>query len=413
MLPLSLDIALSHIRSRKRQALVSVLGVAIGVGFFIALSGMMNGFQDYYRTELIESNPHIVISDEYRTPALQPLEGAEKDAVLDIKRVLPRDPVRGLANAPRIMRALDLMPGVHYAPTLSGQLLLRRAGRDYAVSALGIAPLKEERASNLVRDMNQGSLAHLAAAADGVIIGAKLAEKMQAGIGDTLAVAARGGRATLRVVGIFKTGLEQLDAGRVYVNLTKQQAMQGRARIVNQIRIRLADIRQSIPMAEMLESRFGYKAAPWEETNSRILSVFVLQNFIIYSTLTAIMLVAGFGIYNIISTVVGEKARDIAIMRSIGLPAPAIVRMFLVQGLIVGTIGALAGCVMGYFMARGLAMVPAPGATEPGQTLRVLIQGWRFVLAGGIALLIAAWAAWLPARRAARTNPLNIIRGAT
>jgi lipoprotein-releasing system permease protein len=413
MLPLSLQIALSHLRVRTRQTLVSVIGVAIGVGFFISISGMMNGFQDYYRTEIIESNPHITITDEYRLSPPQPLEQIETDAAVEIKRIVPRDPVRGLSNAPMMMQTLATMNGVHYAPTLRGQILLRRAGRDYAVYALGIDPVKETDASNLQKDMVNGSLQALAAVPDGVILGATLAKKMQAEMGDTLSVAARGGKTTLRVIGIFKTGLEQLDERQVYVNLTKQQSMQARARIINEIRIKLDDITQSIPMAEKLEKSFGYKAAPWEETNSRILSVFVLQNSIIYATVTAIMMVAGFGIYNIISTIVMEKARDIAIMRSMGLSENDVVRIFLVQGIVVGVIGSIVGCGLGYLMAEGIHMVPAPGATEPGQTLRVSMQPWRFVLASGISMTIATAAAWLPSRKAAKTNPLNIIRGAT
>ncbi len=413
MLPLSLQIALSHLRFRRRQMLVSVFGVAIGVGFFISISGMMNGFQDYYRSEIIESNPHIIITDEYRQSPSQPLEQIEKNAVLQINHKVARDPVRGLSNAPQIMQSLNAIPGVHYAPTLRGQILLRRAGRDYAVYALGIDPIKEVAASNLAKDMVVGSIGSLGAVPDGVILGVKLAEKMEAELGDTLSVAARGGRATLRVVGIFKTGLEQLDVSQVYVNITKQQSMQGRARIINEIRVKLDDIKQSIPMAEQLEARFGYKAAPWEETNSRILSVFVLQNAIIYATVTAIMMVAGFGIYNIISTIVMEKARDIAIMRSIGLSQSDVVRIFLIQGLVVGVIGSVVGCGMGYLMGQGLHMIPAPGATEPGQTLRVTMEAWRFGLASTISLSIAVIAAWLPSRKAAQTNPLNIIRGAT
>jgi lipoprotein-releasing system permease protein len=413
MLPLSLTIALSHLKVRRRQSLVSVIGVAVGVSFFIAMSGMMGGFQEYYQSEIIESNPHITISDEYRNPPAQPLEENMQNAAISIKRIISRDPVRGLNNSPEIMEALATMQGVRYSPSLRGQVILRRGAREYAVYAVGIDPVKEQNASNLARDMIEGSLEGLGAVPDGVIMGANLAEKMQAEVGDTLTVAARGGRANLRIVGIFKTGLDQMDNRQVYVNLTKQQSMQGRARIINEINIRLDDIKQSIPIAAALEQRFGYKAAPWEETNSRVLSVFVLQNLIMYSTVTAIMMVAGFGIYNIISAIVMEKARDIAIMRSIGLTQRDIISIFLIQGLVVGLIGALLGCLFGYLMAEGLRLIPAPGATDPSQGLRVSMQPWRFVLASIIAMMIAAAAALLPSRKAAKTNPLQIIRGAT
>src|SRR5487761_2576801 len=102
MIPLPLAIALAHLRARKRQTLVSVLGVTLGVGVFIAIGGMMQGFQSYFRTQIIDTNPHILITDEIRTPALQLLQ--PHDAVA-ISRILPRDPVRGIAGAGAILDA--------------------------------------------------------------------------------------------------------------------------------------------------------------------------------------------------------------------------------------------------------------------------------------------------------------------
>jgi lipoprotein-releasing system permease protein len=414
VIPLPLSIALAHLRTRRRQTLVSMLGVTLGVGVFISISGMMQGFEGYFRSQIIETNPHIVISDEIRQPAPQPLQMLRPRDAVAIRRILPRDPVRGISGAGAILEALATMPGLAAAPTLRGQVILRRAGRDYAETALGIVPAQETRVASLARDMVQGSLDALATRSDGIIIGASLATKMGAALGDTVVAAtSAGGETSLRIVGLFRTGLEQQDLGMVYVALARQQSMQARPRVINEIHIRLDDITRSIPVAAMLEGRWGFKAAPWEETYARILSVFVLQNAIIYGCTGSILVVAGFGIFNIISTVVMEKARDIAIMRSIGMARRDVVTIFVVEGAVVGVLGTLAGWGVGWALASVLRQVPAPGAADPTETLRVTQSVFTYGVASTIALLASVGAAWLPARRAAAADPLTVIRGAT
>ena len=414
MIPLALDIALAHLRGRKRQTAVSVLGVMLGVGIYIAISGMMQGFHGYFLHQLVESNPHVLISDEVRVPAAQPLQLQHPDAAVAVRRVLPRDPVRGIAAAGSIVAALDRMPGVTAAPILSGQLILRRSGRDYAVNAVGIDPMRQGKVTSLAQDMVAGSLGALARETSGLVLGRSLAVKMGVGIGDSVAAVAAGGReTTLRVVGLYFTGLEEQDLARVYVNLARQQSMQSRPRVVNQIAIRLADISRSIAFAARIEGRFGYKTAPWEETYRRFLDVLALQNWIIYSTLGAILLVAGFGIFNIISTVVLEKGRDIAIMRSIGVASRRIVRIFVLEGAVVGALGMVAGWALGRLLSLALGRIPAPGAADPTQTLMIAQSWWIYGSASVLALIAAVGAAWLPARRAAGIDPLAVIRGAT
>ena len=412
MMPLPLTIALAHLGSRKRQTLVSVLGVTLGVGMFIAVSGLMTGFQNTFRGQLIDSNPHIVITDEIRQPAVQPLAALHPGAAVHIRRILPRDPVRGIAGAGAILDALNAMPDVIAAPVLRGQMILRRAGRDYAVAAIGIDPVAEAKVTTLAKDMVQGSLTALNNRSDGMIIGSSLADKMGASIGDTIAVATKASAGlSLRIVGLFRTGLEAQDNGQAYVSLARQQSMQGRPRVVNEIQIRLADITRSIPLAATIEGRWGYKAAPWEETFERILEVFLLQNVIIYGSTGSILVVAAFGIFNIISTVVMEKSRDIAIMRAVGMPARAVVTIFVVEGTVVGILGVLGGWATGALIAAVLGQIPAPGATDPAQTLKVVQSVFSYSLASSIALASAVVAAWLPARRASRTDPLLTIRG--
>ena len=412
MTPLPLAIAFAHLWARKRQTTVSIGGVTLGVAIFIGIGGMMNGFHSYFLSQLVETNPHIVITDEFREAAPQPLSLLHPDGAIEIRRVLPRDPVRGISGAAAILDALNAMSGVAAAPTLSGQIILRRAGRDYAITGIGVDAARELRVTDIVHDMVAGSFDALASEPNGLILGRRLAERW----------ASRSATASSRrpppAASPHSRSSESFTPAstrrtRVWESFPSPDSnrFQARPRVVNEIHIRLADIERSIPLAQSFERRWGFKAAPWEETYARILDVFALQDKIIYLTTTSILVVAAFGIFNVISTIVMEKARDIAIMRSIGMPSGAVVTIFVVEGLVVGVAGMILGWFAGWGLGALLHLVPAP-TDNPGDTLPVKLSLFLFVAASVIALLSAVGAAWLPARRAARADPLTIIRGA-
>ncbi len=412
MTPLPLSIAFAHLRARKRQTAVSIGGVMLGVAIFIGIGGMMNGFHSYLLSQLVDTNPHVVISDEIRQAAPQPLTTLHPDGAVEIRRVLPRDPVRGIAVAAAILDALNAMDGVAAAPSLIGQIILRHAGRDYSVTGIGVDAPRELRVTDIVHDMVEGSFEALASNPNGFVIGRELADKIGVGLGDSVtAVTTAGTQTSLKIVGIFHTGIDFEDQNWGLVPLARQQAMQNRPRVVNAIHVRLADISRSIPLAQTIERRWGFKSAPWEETYARILDVFSLQDKFTYLTTASILVVAGFGIFNVISTIVLEKARDIAIMRSIGMPSTSVVAIFVIEGIVVGVAGVLLGWLAGWGIGALLHMVPAPTGNA-GDRLPVKLIPLLFEAASLIALFSAVGAAWLPARNAARSDPLSIIRGA-
>ena len=138
MTPLPFSIACAHLRARKRQTAVSIGGVMLGVAIFLGIGGMMNGFHSYFLSQLVDTSPHVVISDEIRQAAPQPLTMLHPDGAVEVGRVQPRDPVRGIAGAAAILDALNAMDGVAAAPSLIGQIILRHAGRDYSVTGIGV-----------------------------------------------------------------------------------------------------------------------------------------------------------------------------------------------------------------------------------------------------------------------------------
>jgi lipoprotein-releasing system permease protein len=162
-----------------------------------------------------------------------------------------------------------------------------------------------------------------------------------------------------------------------------------------------------------VEAAVGYKAQSWQEANQDIISLLKVRRIIMYSVVGAILIVASFGIYNVISTVVLEKTRDIAIMKSVGFHARGILLIFLIEGAIVGAIGSMLGTALGLAMMEALSRieVKTPFNTEP--TYMPLDWGWSPIALGiGFAMGSALAAAYLPARKGASVHPVDILRGA-
>lgn len=410
---LILDIAVTHLVHRKRQTLVSVLGVAMGVGFFIAMAAMMQGFQRYFVAKTIDVSPHIIIKDEYRTPPPQPVEQYYRAGAIRLLNVQPRDERRGIKNGMAVVDAIARQPDVAVAPTLAGQIFLRYGTKDVSATLYGIEPEKERRVTYLEQDLIAGSLNGLYTTANGIILGSGLADKVGAALGDTLSIISPAGVILkMKVVGVFRSGVTAKDNYESFALLKKAQILQDRANVVNQIRIRLRDIDQAAALARSLETRYGYRTESWEETNKNVLGIFVIQNGIMYSTVSAILIVAAFGIFNIITTVIHEKERDIAILKSIGFEEGAIRGIFLLEGAVVGVVGTLIGWALGYGLTELLASVRFNVEGFVKTEGFVLYYSFRhYLIAGLFAMIASLVASYLPARKAAAVNPVDIIRG--
>lgn len=415
-LPLSLEIAFTHLRSRARQTLVAVFGVATGVGFFIAIAGLMEGSQRDFVTQLVDATPHIVIKDEFRAPPVQPVErlyGAGRGAVA-LSGLKPKEELRGIKDAEARLASLAEMPGVRVAPILSGQAVLRYGSKEVAASLIGIEPELEARVTKIEEDLTAGSLEALHGVANGVILGTGLAKKLGAENGDTLSVSTPAGVVlTMKVVGLFRTGVVAIDNAQAYALLKKVQVLQNRPNVINQIRLKLDDVGGARSLARRIEARYGYLTESWDEANESLMEVLTVRNTIMYTVVSAILMVAGFGIFNIVSTIVHEKARDIAILKSLGFEAGAVSGIFVLEGTVLGAVGSVLGWLLGIGLLGILGAVhfEFEGFTEvTGLPLASTLS--HYLISGGVAIGTAAVAAWLPARRAAGVRPVEIIRGA-
>jgi lipoprotein-releasing system permease protein len=408
-------IALRHLLSRKRQSVVSLLGIVIGVAFFLAISSMMQGSQNDFIKRLIDNSPHITISDEYRDPSPQPVKTAFPHTAIELRSVQPQNETRGIRGFSRIIDDLRRMPGVRAAASLNGQVIVTFAGRENDINLNGMHPLDMVDLTTIDDYIVEGSVENLITNPNGILLGKAFMNRLSLSMGDNVTLVASNGQIRVfKIVGAFQTGRSQYDLRQGFVDIKKVQAMMNRPNRANNIIIKLDNPDDARRVAAEIEQKIKYKSVSWQEDSEDLMSTLAIRNTIMYSVVSAVLIVAAFGIYNIISTVVLEKMRDISILKSMGFRARDIQFIFLIQGALLGLAGIITGLPLGSAIMAALMTIrfKPPGLTAP---VNMPID-WgigQFVIASAFAASAAILAAYLPARKAAKIMPIDVLRGGT
>jgi lipoprotein-releasing system permease protein len=409
---LILAIAWTHITFRARQTLVAVAGVMTGVGFSIMMAALMEGSQNDFISTLVDALPHISVTDELREPTPQPANLIYPAA--EIHGLTPEARRPGIKNPMATIASLQSwVPGT-LTPSVQSKAVLRFAGRNLTISVIGIDPRTEAEVSNLATHMREGTLTSLYRASSAILLGDRLARKIGTRVNSNVTlVSAQGITMNATVVGTFHSGFRATDETTAYVLLRSAQTLENQIGIINEIRVRTREPMDARLISERIGEQTGYKSISWQEAQEDLLSAITIRNILMYTIVGAILLVASFGTYNIISTITHEKTRDIAILKSLGFMDRTIKAIFISEALAIGLTGAALGWVLGYLMTRGMASLEFKNPFSDYNHLPVMYSAGHYVLATSAALVSSLIAGYFPARAAARVNPVDIIRGAT
>lgn len=410
---LYMQIAAKHILARKRQSLVSLLGIIIGVAFFLAIASLMQGSQNDFIERLIDNSPHITVHDDYREAKKQPILTAYEGSNIELRSVQPLPETRGIRGYKRVVDDLKARTGVRASATLTGQAILNYAGRDNAIVLNGMIPADMKDLTTVEENMREGSVDDLISNRNGIIVGAELVRRLMLEIGDNITLTASTGQVrTFKIVGIFRTGSLSYDDQQAFTDIKRVQAMMNKSNRANTIIVKMDDSSKARDLAAEIEARIGYKTVSWQEASEDIMSTLAIRNVIMYTVVSAVLLVAAFGIYNIIFTIIMEKQKDIAILKSMGFRANDIKKIFIIQGCILGVAGVVLGipCGMGLMLLMEQVEMTPPGVSEVVN----LPVDWslpQFFIAGGFAFFAAVIASYLPAKKGAQVLPVDILRG--
>lgn len=411
---LAFHISLSYIKARKRQSLVAILSIALGIAFFIGISSIMKGMQTYFIEKIIDITPHIIMKDEFRKPTIQPVFESFPYSVIEIKNIKPKENTRGIQPIEKIIKELKKLPELSISPVLEGQALIRYGGKDVSTNIIGINPVLESYVSNLANNIIIGKLEDLLVNSNGLIIGQVLANKLGLKVGDKVSLVSSVGKIlNMQIIGIFDTGITAADSFNSYALLKKVQILQKKNNIINKIFFRLKNIQNSKEISFKLENTYGYRTESWDEINKNVFSIFFVQNFIMYIIIFITLFIVVLGIFNIISNIVLEKKLDIAILKSIGFSNFDVQKIYYIQGLIFGIIGVVIGFIISLFLIKLLEVIPLQLEGESWiRTKKIILwkSPFQYIFSGIISILCSIIASVLPAWKASKFDPIDIVR---
>ncbi len=410
-------IAFRQLQNRKRQTFLTLLGISVGVMVLITAVSLMDGLLQSFIQKIVDIAPHVIVSGERVTPPVpdQLIVSGNGNRVDFIKNV-SRERQDVIKNYPRVESLIRNDSLVELVTPLVSMDVIGMFGTiSQPVQLFGIVPSTEDEIEKFSRSMVSGSFDALGRTPDGIILGTSVAKDFTARVGDRMRIVSQSGDIySVRVVGIFRTGINDID-DNCYVNMRLGQIIGGFSPDeASDLYIRVNDLPKDGTVARTIERETNYRAITWEQKAASVVALFKMISGIVYFLVFFVIMVAGFGVANILITNVLEKARDIAILKSLGFKRGEITIIYMAQGLIVALVGAAIGCVLGFILIEIMSSIPMASSSQSFVSSNHLMMGKNpmyFVLASLFAVLVSLVAAVGPSRNAARVNPVEILRG--
>jgi lipoprotein-releasing system permease protein len=406
-------IGLRYLKAKRKQTfvslitLISIAGVMIGVTALIVVIAVMNGFKEDLRDKILGVTSHVVISR---------FDG-------------------NISKYQEVRAKVGEVSGVNAAtPFIYTQVMISSRKAISGAVLRGIEPKTASKVINLPKNLRAGSLEELEAenkpegmrSTPGIILGNELARNIGASRGEPVTVISPLGRLTplgrvprsqtFRVAGIFDSGMYEYDSTIAYVSLWAAQRFLGIGDRVTGIEVRVDDIYEADRVARAIGKALGgypYWSRDWMRMNKNLFSALKLEKIVMFIILTLIILVAAFNIVGTLIMVVVEKTRDIAILKSMGATRRSIMKIFLIEGAVIGLVGTILGLLGGYTLCTLLAtykFIELPSDVYYISTLPVRMNPLDVALIALAAIVITLAASVYPAWQASRFDPAEAIR---
>ena len=411
-------IAKTHLWARKKQSAIAALGVTFGIGTFIILVSFMTGLNGLLDGLILNRTPHIRIYNEIKPSKLQPID-LDKDykrSMNVVHSIKPKNSQASILNNQGIMNALRMDKRVKgVTPQVSTRIFYQSGSILLNGNLIGIDVLEETRLYNFQQYIVNGTPKDLASTDNGVILGIGVAEKLSLKVGDYVQmVTQNGSNIRLKIVGFFQSGLADIDKLQSYTNIkTAQKAAGESGNYITDISVKLFDIELAKPMTdEIAHNHPEINAVDIKTANAQFETGTTIRNIITYAVSITLLIVAGFGIYNILNMMIYEKMADIAILKATGFSGFDVKRIFIYEALLIGIVGGLLGLIMGLGVSYLISISPFETQAIPTiKTFPVNFNPLYYLIGSVFAVVTTFFAGYLPARKASKIDPVEIIRG--
>lgn len=410
-----LYLAVRQMLSRKKQTLLILLGISFGTMIYVVIAGLQFGFRNYLTEQLLNNTAHVIIKGSEKKidgPDLRQRFFSQETLVSWISGPVGKREEAKLGNPQGWFDRLEKDPNVvAFAPRLNINGIATNGRFRSNVGIVGIIPEKQMKITSLEDYMREGSLANLSGGGNKVILGSEVLENLGAKVGDNIKLSTGLGEARpFKVVGKIKLGNEQIDEVMTLANIRDVQALNHTPGWISEISVALRDVELSAPLAEKWSLYSTDDVQGWEEANAQFMQMITIQDIMRLVMTGAILLVAGFGIYNVLSIMISQKKKEIAILRSIGYGPEKILELFLYQGLFLGFGGGLIGILFGVIFNYSLGQYELAFEVGRDNHLPISYDFSIFLTAFVAAQIAAGIASYLPAHAASKLTPLEIIR---
>lgn len=411
------NIAKTHLLSRKRQTIVASFGVMFGIGCYIIMMSFMTGLNQLLDGLILNRTPHIHLYNEVSISEDQPLyyEYKNESEVVIVSSIKPKN------EAQRIHNAIPLIENFKNQSNVLGVTATVNIGGFYSAgnsqlsaSLIGIDPLQEAELYNLNDYIVDGSASALSQQQNGILLGKGAAKKLSLELGDNLQfINTKGDLFQLKIVGFFQSGLSEIDNVQSYVNLKMAQQILGVPNnYITDINIKLDDINLAPTYAKQISKNYDIKAVDIQTANAQFETGTSIRNLISYAVSITLLIVAGFGIYNILNMLIYEKMNDIAILKATGFTGRDVQLIFIFQALMIGAAGGLLGLGIGYLVS--VLIDNAPFETEALPTIKTYPVNFNpsfYIIGVFFAMISTFFAGFFPSKKAQKMDPVEIIRG--
>lgn len=407
-------IAWRFLIAKKRAMLMSLAGIVFGVAFFIFTQAQTTGFESFFIRTILGTNGTIRVQDEFQhsiTSMVVARDGAGGSFRVPLRE--GRKYLPGIRNPDALINAIKQFDSVEAAtPVLRGDIQISSGFRTESGRVIGMQPTEYIEVSDLEYQIVYGDLRTFAETPDGLLMGRRLAERLEANPGSFILLSHLGVTRRYKVSGIFETGIDFFDKTHVFTHLQEARRLLNKMDRVSYIQIMTRDPDLAPVTASQMEYALGHYVASWQEREKSWLEVFRVLRISSALSMSTIILIAGLGMFNTLAIIVMERSREIAILRSYGFSRTDILNIFLFQGLIVYVLGTLIGFILAAVLTRTAESLPIRirGIFSTDHFL-VSWSVWHYVSAAVVAGIVVVIAALIPARRAARTEPGDVIRG--
>jgi lipoprotein-releasing system permease protein len=413
----TLRIAFRFLTAKKRSMLMSLSCIILGVGLFVVTQATTSGFEEFFIKTILGTNGAIRIEDKIQDT----IRGISADSQnggsgFQISNREGRKFIEGIEEPKQVidmLREFENVAGV--SEVLHGAVVIRSSFKNETVRAYGINLEDHERVSDLRKQIIHGSLEEFRGSPSGALVGKVMADRLLLSVGDSFVLESIGAgrqQRRYRVSAIYETGVSEIDRSRVYLNMGECRSLLRKPTGASFIQVAIHDRNRAPYDVARIEDTLHYNAQSWQEREKSWLEVFRALRISTGITVSVFTLIAGLAMFNTLAMMVLEKTKDIAILRSMGYTREDISRIFLWQAVIVLAIGTIIGSIVGvgvtYAVSQVRISIRGIFATD---TFIVAWSIWHYVAAVSTAVIMVMVASLWPARRAAKLEPGDVIRG--